>query len=103
MSGYLWKAFLEDDVACFRAVLDSASYTSRGTGRGQLNPGSFKDALDRDGTGAGGVVLTRTDLNYRDDKGRTLLHLVASSRADSALSFARALLELPLLDIDMQD
>ncbi|QVM07242.1 hypothetical protein D8B26_001946 [Coccidioides posadasii str. Silveira] len=49
------------------------------------------------------VVLTRADVNARDQHGRTLLHLAASSQKESALEFAHALLEVPLLDIYAQD
>jgi alpha-tubulin suppressor-like RCC1 family protein len=42
-------------------------------------------------------------VNARDHYGRTLLHHVASSSKSTAASFARALLEVPFLDIYAQD
>jgi alpha-tubulin suppressor-like RCC1 family protein len=47
--------------------------------------------------------LTRTDINYRDAFGRTLLHLAASSTSDTAFDFAPALLDHPLTDLYLQD
>jgi alpha-tubulin suppressor-like RCC1 family protein len=115
MSGYLWKAFLEDDVATFRAVLESASYLARGgIHRGHTSgqvisfglgtPGSLDNGNDNDGyVPPSGIVLTRADLNHRDNQGRTLLHLIASSKSSLAIEFARSLLEQSLVDIYMQD
>lgn len=51
----------------------------------------------------GNTALSRADVNARDPFGRTLLHHVASSPKPTASSFARALLEIPFLDIHAQD
>jgi alpha-tubulin suppressor-like RCC1 family protein len=48
-------------------------------------------------------ALTKADLNNRDHSGLTLLHRVVSSTAESAISFALALIENPLVDIYLQD
>lgn len=48
-------------------------------------------------------TLSRADLNARDHYGRTLLHHVASSPKPSAFDFARALLDIPFVDIYAQD
>ncbi|KAJ5550201.1 hypothetical protein N7461_004899 [Penicillium sp. DV-2018c] len=48
-------------------------------------------------------TLTRADVNARDSHGRTLLHHIASSSKSTAPEFARALLQIPFIDIYMQD
>ncbi|KAJ5595188.1 uncharacterized protein N7459_001396 [Penicillium hispanicum] len=60
-------------------------------------------ASERLGLHRGTATLSRADINVRDHYGRTLLHHVASSPKPSAVSFARALLEIPFLDIYAQD
>lgn len=128
MSGYLWKYYLEDDVASFRHVLESAAYSTRSTGTqkglggGQGNaiglgigsPGSLGTSPTLTAKGkrydaspamlfAAGITLTRADVNYRDAFGRTLLHQAASSSSKTAFDFATALLEHPLTDLYLQD
>ena len=49
------------------------------------------------------VVLTRADINAKDGFGRTLLHHIASSRNETAIEFASALLEVSFLDLYAQD
>ena len=49
------------------------------------------------------VILSRADVNFRDSHGVTLLHHIASSTDDLASEFAIALLQLPLLDLYVQD
>ncbi|CAI7583885.1 unnamed protein product [Penicillium bialowiezense] len=49
------------------------------------------------------VTLSRADVNTRDRFGRTLLHHIASSRKPTAVDFARAFLEVPFVDIYVQD
>lgn len=58
---------------------------------------------DRGGGPRPGTTLSRADLNARDLHGRTLLHLIASSLKPTAVDFANALLEVPLVDIYAQD
>ncbi|KAF2642810.1 hypothetical protein P280DRAFT_275961 [Massarina eburnea CBS 473.64] len=120
MSGYLWKYYLEDDVVSFRHVLESA--TSRtapqkafagrqgGSHGSALNssPASYGvspifSAKGRKTAGTQPLVLTRTDLNSRDAAGMTILHHAASSVSTSAIVFAQALLEHPLVDVYVQD
>lgn len=126
MSGYLWKYYLQDDVANFRQVLESATYSTRtgaqkGHAGGQGNvglgigsPGSLGTSPTLTAKGKrhdaspalpspAGINLTRSDINHRDAYGRTLLHLAASSSAESAFEFASALLEHPLTDLYLQD
>jgi alpha-tubulin suppressor-like RCC1 family protein len=132
MSGYLWKFYLEDDVDSFRQVLETATFTTRtGThkahGGGQVgshnvglgigSPGGFatsppsavkgrKEHNASRATGNAvsvGLTLTRADINHRDSFGRTLLHLAASSSADTAFEFASALLDHPLTDVYLQE
>lgn len=49
------------------------------------------------------VTLSRADINWRDSHGVTLLHHIASSTKENASEFAIALLQLPLLDLYVQD
>ena len=49
------------------------------------------------------VTLSRADVNWRDSHGVTLLHNIASSTNENASEFANALLQLPLLDLYVQD
>lgn len=58
---------------------------------------------DRSGFPRLNAALSRADVNARDHFGRTLLHHIASSPKPTAASFARALLEIPFLDIYAQD
>ncbi|KAJ5452848.1 hypothetical protein N7445_001031 [Penicillium cf. griseofulvum] len=58
---------------------------------------------DRVAVSRGSATLSRADVNARDNYGRTLLHHVASSSKPTALKFARALLEVPFVDIYAQD
>ncbi|CAG7920316.1 unnamed protein product [Penicillium olsonii] len=58
---------------------------------------------DRSVSQRGNVTLLRADINARDHYGRTLLHHIASSRKPTAADFARTLLEVPFVDIYIQD
>ncbi|KAL8790954.1 MAG: hypothetical protein Q9213_000379, partial [Squamulea squamosa] len=49
------------------------------------------------------LSLTRADVNIRDFSGCTLLHHIASSVNENAIDFAVALLDIPLLDLYVQD
>jgi hypothetical protein len=49
------------------------------------------------------LVLTRSDINSKDESGLTILHHAASSVTKSAFAFAMALLEHPLIDLYIQD
>jgi alpha-tubulin suppressor-like RCC1 family protein len=132
MSSKLWEYFLRDDVDSFRRFLATASYTSGGQrasgpgGPSNLKIGSPGGTLassvsissrskkssgtspgspvpDRGNAPRSGKTLSREELNARDQLGRTLLHLVASSTKPSATDFAIALLEVPFIDIYTQD
>lgn len=50
-----------------------------------------------------GSNLTRADVNWRDCHGVTLLHSIASCPHEPASRFAAALLQVPSLDLYMQD
>ena len=133
MSTYLWQFFLEDNVDNFRLLLANANYnaskhhnrphalggssetTVGSPGKGLATSPNASTKLKRpsgaghDGYGLkaskklGDITLTRGDINSKDNRGITLLHLAASSTLDSASSFAIALLEIPLLDLYLQD
>ena len=49
------------------------------------------------------VTLSRAGVNWRDSHGVTLLHYIASSTNENAPQFALALLQLPILDLYIQD
>ncbi|KAL3421974.1 BTB/POZ domain-containing protein 1 [Phlyctema vagabunda] len=132
MSNLLWKYYLEDDVEKFRRLLantsQSTQYTPRGHGGGVSahgnswgalggSPGGFatsprtavkhRKASGHNGissaTKGGNTVLSRADLNSRDHSGLTVLHRACSSTAETALNFAMALIEHPLIDLYVQD
>lgn len=131
MSAYLWKYYLEDDVENFKQVLEEAGFAGKQHAqRGATlqhslsfgvklgSPGSFSasplgNARSRnDGSFPGfdaapttfrDVTLTRADVNRRDAKGLTVLHLAASSQSENAKEFALALIAHPLIDLYIQD
>ena len=129
MSVYLWKYYLEDDIDSFRHLLAAARYSgpthNKGHGAGGsigpvgASPGkalATSPSLRSKGRGhqeweystrgnksLGHLTLTRADINSRDAHGVSLLHHIASSTADNASSYALAYLELPLLDLYIQD
>ena len=49
------------------------------------------------------ITLTRADINSKDAHGVTLIHHIASSADRDAPRYASALLEIPLLDLYLQD
>ncbi|KAJ5959643.1 uncharacterized protein N7479_006793 [Penicillium vulpinum] len=67
----------------------------------ESSPGTFLS--DRVALPRGSATLSRADVNARDHYGRTLLHHVASSSKPTAFKFARALLDVPFVDIYAQD
>ena len=132
MSTFLWKYYFENDVENFRQVLARAScnalaQSTRGGGSGKGIAGSPGATLatsptltSKSGKGASwnatrtsssnttpkslaNVTLSRADLNWRDAHGVTLLHHIASAINENASAFALALLQLPLLDLYIQD
>ena len=129
MSYTLWRSFFEDDVDTFRRYLANATFSSvaprtasightGGLGLKIGSPGhlaaSPKTPLKfRKSSGntptiatnakAVGPVLTRAELNTKDNFGRTILHHAASSRSEDAQAFVRALLNVPFLDLYIQD
>ena len=132
MSVHLWRYFLEDDVEKFCQFLAYANPLPSGPSSkgGYGGAGSQPEILGSAGTslsesptlinrpkrGAVATLLTakaakalttpslsRADINARDSAGCTLLHLVASSNSKNAFQFAVALLELPTLDLYIQD
>ena len=128
MSADLWKYFFEDDVEGFRQYLEDATFTSIATKTGggfsaaapkiAGSPGTLstsprtpfksrkssgKVAQMGDPTRRSGHVLSRADLNARDNFGRTLLHHLASSKNARAIDFVHALLGVTLVDLYIQD
>ncbi|MCJ1245362.1 hypothetical protein MMC30_002566 [Trapelia coarctata] len=129
MSVYLWKYYLQDDIDNFRRVLAAANYSGSAHSRGHGAGGHVGPVIGSPGQGLttspnlqsksrgqsewhmgargnkalGNISLTRGDVNSRDAHGVTLLHLMASSAATEAPSYALAFLEIPLLDLYVQD
>ncbi|EEH38335.2 BTB domain and ankyrin repeat protein [Paracoccidioides lutzii Pb01] len=132
MSSKLWQYFLQDDVESFKRFLAEASssrthwksttptssaFTSTGTATLGVSPGSFlknrpptssspkqlPDKHPSSSTRNAPIALTRADVNTKDQYGRSLLHLIASSQKEHAIDFATALLEVPSVDIYAQD
>ena len=132
MSTYLWKYYLEDDVDKFRQLLANANYSAPGHNKSYAtggnngsaigspgkalatSPTTFNKHRKTSGTGTGqpgvkgqrpssNVNLTRGDINSKDSHGVTVLHHISSSSAETASVYALALLEIPLLDLYIQD
>ncbi len=129
MSYTLWRSLSEDDVDTFRRYLANATFSSTaprttstahngGLGLKIGSPGHLAASPKtssklRKSSGniptlathakAAGPVLTRAELNTRDNFGRTILHHAASSRSEDALAFVKALLDVPFLDLYIQD
>ena len=104
MSGYLWKYYLEDDVDHFRHVLATTTRATRPNGSpGSHNAPPMASAKSRKPVMPATVLLTRSDINSRDAAGLTILHHAASSRLESAVDIAQALLDHPWTDVSIQD
>lgn len=124
MTTILWRAFFEDDVDKFRTVLANASYgTAAATTKGKASEKSIASSYGtspsthqphgrgievRNPSGSRvkptqGSTFTQAGINLRDNAGLTLLHHIASSTNSSASQFVFALLEVPFLDLYIQD
>ena len=125
MSTYLWKYYLEDDLDAFKRLLASADYGGSharpsitgntggsvvgSPGRGLATSPAAKSRNRGHNLSAKGgrvssvITLGRADINSKDRHGVTLLHHVASSMSTNAPAFAAALIELPMLDLYVQD
>ncbi|KAF7719851.1 Uncharacterized protein PECH_007761 [Penicillium ucsense] len=101
-------------AAAMAAAMSLSSRTGSPGGVAPSSPNSSKQRKtstsspgtslpERLGTPRGNPALSRADLNARDHFGRTLLHHIASSPKPTAVRYARALLEIPFLDIYAQD
>jgi inhibitor of Bruton tyrosine kinase len=128
---YLWQYFLQDNLEAFRHYLADATFIA-GSLKAPGSHGSNKDgspalpstspkvtfmrnrkSLEHTGKVARThgkqdqrshlVNLTRADVNAKDAYGRTLLHHAASSSSPNALGFVKALLEVPFIDLYIQD
>ncbi|OQD71377.1 hypothetical protein PENPOL_c001G03766 [Penicillium polonicum] len=83
------------------SMIASSPNTPRGKKNIESSPGT--SVPDRAAFPRGSATLSRADVNARDHYGRTLLHHVASSSKPTAFKFARALLDVPFVDIYAQD
>lgn len=116
MSYPLWKYFFDDDVDGFRRYLAKATFdrnASKAVGGANIgslkvgSPGQLATSpnvpVRSKRNHATKVVLTRSDINARDGFGRTLLHHAVSSNSENTLEFVKTLIEIPLLDLYVQD
>ena len=119
MSALLWRHFFEDDIDGFRQTLANALYIgthTKGTPGSTAAPTTLSGSPGRtlasspvlknkgkSRKGAPTIVLTRADVNFRDGSGNTLLHYMASSTGQNAFDFALAFLQVPFLDLYVQD
>ncbi|KAL8825414.1 MAG: hypothetical protein Q9191_004433 [Dirinaria sp. TL-2023a] len=123
MSTLLWKYFFENDVQKFRQVLENAVHNpSAGSsknsvvGRGGItgttpSPGTSLSASPTLSKGKrvhgaqtrGNPTSSRIDVNWQDQHGVTLLHYIATSPKETAFGFAQALIQVPFLDLYIQD
>lgn len=128
---HLWQYFLEDDLDGFRQFLAGATFNV-GSNKGSTHHASYKGgstalpstspritfmksrkSLENTSKAARTsgkqdqrlrqVNLTRGDVNAKDAYGRTLLHHTASSSSANALGFVEALLQIPFIDLYVQD
>ena len=130
---HLWQYFLEDDLDAFRRFLADATFyvgpkPHKGLGSHASNKGAssalpstsprntiVKGRKSAENTSKASrtstkqderlnqVNLTRADVNATDAYGRTLLHRAASSTSPNALGFVEALLQIPFIDLYVQD
>ncbi|KAJ2906517.1 BTB/POZ domain-containing protein 1 [Zalerion maritima] len=123
MSHLLWKHFYEDDVDKFRHLLAPAGHTYQTPAR-HGGVGSFSGSPVSLGTSPRataksrkfsryspgptsskntGTGLGKTEVNFRDHMGLTVLLRASSSTSPSAIHFVQALLGHPGVDIYAQD
>lgn len=131
MLANIWKSYFENDVESFRQSLANATFNAstpskgahggKGIHAGTLGspgtslatspnliskskkvPGWPSPGLNTNSKSALGN-FTRADLNWRDADGVTLLQTIASCTNDTASEFALALLQVPFLDLYLQD
>ncbi|PPJ53299.1 hypothetical protein CBER1_00951 [Cercospora berteroae] len=123
MSSLLWQAFYDDSIDAFERCLEAAAQNARSVHvpRGGPTHGSSAtigspdyasspSALARSRKlhtprtpAVGAVVLSKADINGRDNQGMTLLHHIASCTTENAVAFATALIDHPLIDLYVQD
>ncbi|TIB58205.1 hypothetical protein E3P78_03995 [Wallemia ichthyophaga] len=85
----LFYHLLQKDLNNFRLSLDSST----------KQPSS----LSKSAHSITPATELRSDVNQRDDKGRTALHLIASMRDENQLDFARLALSQPNINVNLQD
>jgi len=122
MSYLLWKSFFEDDIECFRRTLHSGFPDGSGqlqkplisidnghnslidvSGRSPLGKSPGQQITNTKLRQTERLTLTRSEINYQDLQGLTLLHHIASSVKHSASAFVDILLQHPLIDLYIQD
>ncbi|OCF55793.1 hypothetical protein L486_06545 [Kwoniella mangroviensis CBS 10435] len=93
--------YYNGNIKAFRQELDG-SHTYNTGGKGGINPGSASGgkSWSISGFSTGSV---KADINERDQFGRTVLHLVASSSTANAYTFLNILLKNPNISVNLQD
>lgn len=119
----LFKYFYDGDVDKFRSVLALPGYNTQTASRNPnvggsgVSPSTFESpsrsatkSSKVSGWGAGSGIgkhgtgnLGKAEVNARDHIGLTVLLRAASSTAENAIEFVRALLDHPAIDIYVQD
>ncbi|WWC60971.1 uncharacterized protein I303_103548 [Kwoniella dejecticola CBS 10117] len=90
------------NVKAFRQELDGSSNTSNTKGN-NVNPGSASGGGKSWSMNGFIGVPVKTDINERDQHGRTVLHLAASATASNAYTFFSILLRNPNISVNLQD
>ncbi|KAI1473027.1 uncharacterized protein F4812DRAFT_411323 [Daldinia caldariorum] len=120
MSHLLWKYYWENDVDKFCRLLAPAGYSQnplKVSGPGVSSPGPSGSSprattKSRKASGFGASVVTpknvgnnlgKSEVNSRDHSGLTILLRAASSTSSNAITFVKALLDHPAIDIYVQD
>ncbi|WWC69338.1 uncharacterized protein I206_103276 [Kwoniella pini CBS 10737] len=90
------------NVKAFRQELDGSTNINNTKG-GNINPGSASGGGKSWSMNGFIGVPIKTDINERDQYGRTVLHLIASSITNNAYTFFSILLRNPNISINLQD
>lgn len=88
----LFYYLLQKDLNNFKQSLDNAASAKPSSSLGKSWQSATATATEQ-----------RCDVNGRDDKGRTCLHLIAAMDSDKQLDFARVALSQLNINVNLQD